>query len=73
MSPLKTFAFHKPSPEGVKQIEALRWAYHDLLCKLEALCPASREKALAVTNLEQSCMWATKSVTHNDPQSTVES
>lgn len=68
---LKTFAYHKPSPEGIEKIARIRKAFSDFLEGLEAHVPASRERSLAVTNLEQAAMWATKAVTHNDPGSTV--
>lgn len=35
----------------------------DLLIQLE--CPKSREQSVSMTKLEECCMWAIKSITHN--------
>ncbi len=67
----KTFAQHKPSELGLEDIAKLREAYSTLLKLINAVVPNSREKALAVTHLETSSMFATKGITHNDPNSTV--
>lgn len=65
----KTYAYHKPSTAGLDKITQLRNAFSELHDKIEALAPASREKAVAFTNLETAAMWAIKSVVCNDPQS----
>ena len=67
----KTFAHHTPTPEAVEQIRLVRAAYSDLLKVLNTL-PSSREKSVAVTNLETSAMWAIKGLVCNDPASKVE-
>lgn len=68
----KTFAYHKPSDEGVAKIQRLRKAYSALLKVLhEEMREHTREFALALTNLETSCMWATKDVALNDPNSQI--
>jgi hypothetical protein len=69
---LKTFAYHKPSAEGVDKIAALREAYTRLYESLDANGIASRELSVAKTELEASAMWAVKSVVHNDPESVVD-
>lgn len=68
----KTYAYHKPSSEGLEKIAKLRKAFSDLHDTIKQLCPVTREQALALTNLEQSAMWAIKSVVCNDPESVVE-
>jgi hypothetical protein len=65
----KTFAYHKPSPESLDAITRLRKAFSDLKAELEYRCPASRERAVALTELETSAMWAIKAVVSNDPTS----
>lgn len=67
----KTYAYHKPSEESLATITALRQAYSDLHTIIEALAPASRERSVALTELETSAMWAIKSVVCNDPSSEV--
>jgi hypothetical protein len=69
---LKSFAFHKPSPAAVEKIASLRQAFSYLAEYIEALAPASRERSIAVTNLETSAMFAIKAIVCNDPASVVE-
>jgi hypothetical protein len=69
---LKTFAYHKPSPEGLAKIKALRESFSNLCTIIGEVCPDSREKSVALTNLETTAMWAVKSVVCNDPASQVE-
>lgn len=54
-----------PTPEQVASIEALREfakAYGDAILEQ----PASRERSLALTHLEDSTMWAVKGIVLND-------
>jgi hypothetical protein len=69
----KTYAYHKPSADGLVKIAELRKAFSDLHDKIEATAPNSREKSVALTNLETTAMWAIKAVVCNDPESVVES
>lgn len=68
----KMYTYHKPSEEGIEKIAKLRKAFSDLHDVVKATCPVTREQAVALTNLEQSAMWAIKSVVYNDPKSVVE-
>lgn len=68
---VKTFAYHQPSVQGQARIEEVRRAFVNCTQFLHELCPQSREFSVALTNLEQACMWAVKSIVHNDPQSQV--
>ena len=68
----KPFAYHNPSPDGFAKITALREAYSVVKAAIEANCPLSRQKAVAMTELETSAMWAIKAVVFNDPASEVE-
>ena len=67
-----TFAYHKPSAEGLGKINKLRELYTALSNELNLLTVPSRELSVAQTNLEQSAMWAIKAVVHNDPASEVD-
>ena len=67
----KTYAYHKPSESGLDLIRQLREAYSELHEKIEAIAPHSRERSVAITELETSAMWAIKSVVCNDPESEV--
>lgn len=66
---LKTFAYHKPSPEGLNAITDLREAFSDMHKLIELRAPASRERSIALTELETAAMWAIKAVVSNDPTS----
>jgi hypothetical protein len=61
----KNFTYHSPK-EGQPEIyKMIRGKAKDLALLIEEVCPGSREKALALTNLEQSVMWANVSVARN--------
>lgn len=67
----KTYAYHKPGDEGLERIRELREAFSTLHKKIEELAPPSRERSVAITNLETTAMWAIKAVVINDPESEV--
>lgn len=71
MSIDKRFAYHKPSPTGLESITKLREAFSSVKGFIEVLCPQSREKSVALTELETAAMWAIKAVVSNDPDSEV--
>ena len=68
----KPYAYHKPTAGGLLRITALRQAYTELQRAIEENCPASRQKSVAITELETSAMWAIKAVVFNDPHSEVD-
>lgn len=68
---LKTFAYHKPSMEGIEKIAELREAFSRLHQQIMFHAPACRERAVALTELETSAMWAIKAVVYNDPASEI--
>lgn len=59
------FDYQKPGEGNVQKIEALREAYKVLHRHLLSL-KSSRELSLAITKLEESAMWATKSLVFNE-------
>jgi hypothetical protein len=67
---LKTYAHHVPAPAAVEKIAALRRQFSALHEAIEALAPPSRERSVALTNLETTAMWAIKAIVINDPAST---
>jgi hypothetical protein len=69
----KTFAYHKPSQLGLEKITTLREHFSELKKDIETICPPSRERSVALTELETSAMWAIKSVVSNDPTSEAQS
>lgn len=56
---------HTPSPDQIKDIEELRERAIVLAEEIEHLCPPTRERSLAITNLEQALMWAVASIARN--------
>jgi hypothetical protein len=67
----KPFAYHQPSPDGLTKITALRLAFSETKAIIEQTCPESRQRAVAITELETAAMWAIKAVVFNDPDSVV--
>lgn len=53
---------HRPTDEEIAVIERLREVAIGLGEHIIEVCPESRERSLAVTNLEQSLMWAVASI-----------
>lgn len=68
----KTYAYHRPSVAGIDKIAKLRRAFSEITDLIEAIAPSTRERSVALTNLEQAAMWAIKSVVCNDPESVAE-
>jgi hypothetical protein len=56
------FTYHKPSGDQPDRYEKLRAKARELAELINELCPESREKSLAVTQLEQAVMWANASI-----------
>lgn len=54
---------HPPvNDEVVAQFEAIRKAAKQLGVAIVTICPETRERSLAITNLEQTVMWAVASI-----------
>jgi hypothetical protein len=52
----------KPDGEQIKRIESVREAYKKVIPVLLNKTKQSREQSIAITKLEESLMWATKSI-----------
>jgi len=59
------FKYHAPKDGQPAKYEAIREKAKELAYLIDELCPNSREKSLAMTNLEQSVMWANASIARN--------
>lgn len=68
---IKTYAYHKPSDQGISDIRKLREKFSEVHALIDELAPASRERNVAFTQLETTAMWAIKSVVCNDPGSII--
>ena len=51
-----------PTDERIDRIERVREEFRKLSSMIYVNCPESRERALALTGLEQSLMWAVASI-----------
>lgn len=62
----KNMTNHPPANDKVVQrFERVRVEAKAFARLVDQLCPESREKALAFTNLEQALMWAIASIARN--------
>ena len=68
----KPYAYHRPSADGLARITELRELFSLVDRKIHELCPAGRQQSIALTNNEQTAMWAIKAVVFHDPDSVVE-
>lgn len=68
----KPYAYHQPSTDGLAKITRLREAFSFVEREIDACCPTSRQKSIAITNNEQTAMWAIKAVVFNDAASVVD-
>ncbi|MGE7988937.1 DUF7681 family protein [Lysinibacillus fusiformis] len=59
------FMYHAPKEGQPQKYEAIREKAKELAYMLEDLCPNSREKSVAMTNLETAVMWANASIARN--------
>lgn len=65
----RMFTYHKPFGDQPVRYEELRSRANALAAGIAVLCPNSREKSLALTNLQQAVMWANASIAINeDPE-----
>ncbi len=60
------FRYHKPKEGQIEKYHAVREKAKELAHMIDELCPDSREKSIAMTNLEQSVMWANASIARNE-------
>lgn len=62
----KRFAHHPPKGDQADRYAKVRSATRELAEAINALCPESREKSLAFTNLEEAQFWANASIARNE-------
>ena len=60
------FTYHAPKAGQPERYEELRSLGKKLAYLVEASCPVSREKSLALTKLEECVMWANASIARNE-------
>ena len=59
------FTYHSPNPNQQLAYMRIRVKAKELAYLIEKEVPTSREKSLAMTNLEQSVFWANAGVARN--------
>jgi len=59
------YKYHAPKEGQQEKYEAIRSKAKELAYLIDELCPASRERSIAHTNLEQVSMWANASIARN--------
>ena len=62
------FTYHKPFGSQQERYEAIRLQAKYAAKAIQDLCPESREKSLAITNLQQAIMWANASIAINEKE-----
>jgi len=61
-----TFAQVAPAGNQAQRYAMLNGAFMDLEAKINLWVPPGREKALAITKLEEASMWANKGISRGD-------
>lgn len=56
------FTYHAPKPGQPEQYQMIRDEALHLAMTIGGACPDSRERALALTKLEEAVMWANASI-----------
>lgn len=54
------FKYHQLNDAGAAACDKIREGFTSLLDLVEATIPASRERSLAVTKLQEACNWAVR-------------
>lgn len=60
------FTYHAPKDGQPAKYTELRQKAKELAYLIDELTPVSREQSLALTNLEQSIMWANAAIARNE-------
>jgi hypothetical protein len=60
------FTYHPPTGDQSDRYQSIRNAGRAFAGILDASCPDSREKSLAMTNLEQAIMWANAAIARRE-------
>jgi len=60
------FSYHAPKGDQAERYAVIRECAKEFAKTIDEKCPDSREKSLALTNLQQSVMWANASIAINE-------
>ena len=64
----RNFTYHPPKGNQPEKYAAIRDQAKILAEVIADLCPDSREKSLAMTNLEEAVMWANAAIARHERQ-----
>lgn len=59
------FTYHPPKADQPQKYTTIRDRAKELALLIDEFCPDSREKSVAMTNLEQTVMWANAAIARN--------
>lgn len=62
----KAFTYHPPKPGQPEKYVTIRAKAKELACAVDLLAPNGREKALALTKIEEAVMWANAAIARNE-------
>lgn len=62
----KRFTYHAPKEDQPQRYENIRKNALAFATLIDAMCPDSREKSLAITHLEEVVMWANAAIARNE-------
>ena len=60
------FMYHSPKEGQPEKYTAIREKAKELAYLIDEVCPNSREKSVAFTNIETAVMWANASIARNE-------
>lgn len=63
--PRAEFIGHALDDDALRALDRIRAAFSDLLDAVDRDVPASRERSIVVTSLQEACMWAVRGVAVN--------
>lgn len=58
------FASQALDDKGAVRVAVVKSGCSALLATIEQACPHNRHRSLAITALEEACMWAVKAISH---------
>lgn len=62
----RTFTYHTPKEDQAPRYQVLRAEAAELAQTILSYCPPSRERTIALRELEQAIMWANASIARNE-------
>ena len=62
----RNFTYHPPKTGHAEKYQLLRSKAKELAYLFDSLCPKSRERSIAMTDLESAVMWANAAIARNE-------